>query len=774
MAYEHLRFSREAPLPDRHKRRGFSGTPRPDNPRLFGTNLHQTFMEARQPADGALPGYDGRTLFKVQLLDGVALPELEKIPGVELVSQEDKSVVLAFADQTGLVNFESRLSSLARNGTATRKELLYALQSFEHWTPEDRMGAALNQQGFPANEPFILDIELWPLERVDQRHAMFSAFLAVLNENGIEKLDELKQTSLVMARVRCTRNQAESVLLNLRDVRMVDLPPRTGVAVDVLITDINEMPPPPPPPEDAPSIAVLDAGLTTGHPLLASAVGDAQGYLAPYHQAQDNSPDWHGTFVSGLALYGDIQECLHQRGFVPQLRLFSGKVFEDDGTDQTEFVENAVESAVRNFHEQYACKVFNLSYGDFNRVYDGRHVRGLAYTLDRLARELDILFVVPTGNLRTPELPDDPRSSYPDYLFEDGARLLDPAPALNALTVGGLARYVATRNAQNHENTIEDLPIAQAEQPFPLGRRGPSISGAIKPDLVEHAGNLAQMSIGGRTRHLGLGVVSTCGAFAGGRPFAEDIGTSYAAPLIAHRAASLLSHVPDASANLLRALLAAHARWPQACIHLLNAGNSADGRERLLKLIGYGRVDDDALYRSVDQVVTLLAEDQIANDKCHFYELPIPDSFWVPGKRNREITVSLAYSPDVRTTRLDYRMSKLWFTLVKAGSLDEVETAFRRNREEGMGEISSNRWLSNNDRKTGTLQVSRWKFKQPRTHEKIFAVVTRQDTVWGTVADGEEPYSLVAILDDRENLQANLYAEAQAQLQARARARARV
>ena len=33
--------------------------------------------------------------------------------------------------------------------------------------------------------------------------------------------------------------------------------------------------------------------------------------------------------------------------FVPQLRLFSGKVFEDDGQDQTEFVEKAVEEAVR-------------------------------------------------------------------------------------------------------------------------------------------------------------------------------------------------------------------------------------------------------------------------------------------------------------------------------------------------------------------------------------------------------------------------------------------
>jgi hypothetical protein len=420
--------------------------------------------------------------------------------------------------------------------------------------------------------------------------------------------------------------------------------------------------------------------------------------------------------------------------------------------------------------------VFNLSYGDENKVYDGRHVRGLAYTLDRLTRELGVLFIVPTGNLKISDLPADPRTSYPDYLLENSARLLDPSPALNALTIGGLARYTATRDAQRHPNSIEDLPIALADQPFPLGRSGLSIGKAIKPDLVEHAGNLAVDRMGNRKPHTGLGIISTSGDFANGRPFAEDIGTSYAAPQVAHRAARLLGVVPNVSdmpANLLRALLAAHARWPSACVELLNSANDAAGKERLLKLIGYGRIDDEALYRSIDQAVTLLAEDSIVNDKCHIYELPIPDDFWSSGKRQREVTVALAYSPDIRTTRLDYRMTKLWFNLVKANTLDEVETAFTRNRAEGLPEITTNRSVANDDRKAGTLQVSKWVFKQPRQAEKLFVVVTRQDAFWGAVADGEEPYALVTTIADRENAQVNLYAQIRTRLEARAQARAR-
>lgn len=775
MNYEHLKFSREAPLTDRHRKKNFVPYNPPEDPRIFGTGLHRSFEVARQPPTSEVAGYDNRILFKISLRDNVSLPELGNIPGVELVSHEDRNIVLAFADQTGLSTFESRLSSLMRDGTATRKELLYALQSFDNWTAEDRKGAALRQYDFPDMERFVLDVELWPLERPDQRNSMLTNFCTKLHEKGVEKLDELNQPSLVMVRIRCTKTLAETYLLNHRDVRAVDLPPRTGVSVEMFLSDINQFPPPPLPPEDAPAIAVLDAGLSTGHPLLKNAIGDAQGYLGPDHQPHDNPPLWHGTFVSGLALYGDVQKNIENGQFIPQLQLFSGKVFKDDGSDQTEFVEKAVDRAVRELHLQYRCRVFNLSYGDANKVYDGRHVRGLAYTLDRLTRELGVLFVVPTGNLHPKELPSHPHREYPEYLLHANARLVDPATALNVLTVGGLTRHVATHNAQRYPGTIEDIPIAQAaDLPFPLGRSGFSIGGAIKPDLVDHAGNIAVMRSGGRTVHNGLGIISACGDFASGRLFAENIGTSYAAPQVAHRAACLLKEMPDASANLLRVVLSAHARWPESCIDLLNSTKDIEGKKRLLQLIGYGRIDDEALYRSMKQTITLVSEDSIANDKCHFYELPIPSSFWSVGKRLREITVALAYSPDIRTTRLDYRMSKLWFTLVKANSLDEVVAAFKRNREEGMGEINNNRWISNQERKAGTLQVSRWGFKLPPHNEtKMYVVVSRQDTSWGTVAHGEEPYALVAVFADRENAHANLYAEVRTQLEARVKARIR-
>ena len=119
-------------------------------------------------------------------------------------------------------------------------------------------------------------------------------------------------------------------------------------------------------------------------------------------------------------------------------------------------------------------------------------------------------------------------------------------------------------------------------------------------------------------------------------------------------------------------------------------------------------------------------------------------------------------------------MSKLWFSLVTADNMDKVTHAFRRNREQGMGERSTGRWLSNNARKNGTLQVSRWRFKQALAKDhKVFAVITRQDSPWSNDNDMDEPYALVMVLADRHQANVRLYAAVHAILEARAQARAR-
>lgn len=290
MPYEHLRFSREISLTDRHRHRDRHRRFRPEDPRAFGESLRLSLASAHQRAvEEDVGGFDERTLIKIQLREGETVPDLNRIPGVELLSQENEYVVLAFATQGGLQEFESRLTNLVREGRTTRAELFYALKSFDHWTSDDRQGFALQQQGFPGSPTFVLDIELWPQDRPSNRDAILNAFLEWIREQGIERLDDLRQPSLIMVRVRCNREQADN-LLHHRDIRTVDLPPRNGISIEILRTNIHQIEAPEAPPVDAPAIAVLDSGLTSGHPLLKSAIGDAQGYLAPHRHPHDEPP----------------------------------------------------------------------------------------------------------------------------------------------------------------------------------------------------------------------------------------------------------------------------------------------------------------------------------------------------------------------------------------------------------------------------------------------------------------------------------------------------
>ncbi|MGQ0594468.1 MAG: S8 family peptidase [Gammaproteobacteria bacterium] len=773
--YPHLPLVREQPVNPRRARPAPIRVPEPADWRAFGEGLRQALQSARERAAQDLGGFDDRRLIKLELSTPLDPAEFQKISReIEIVSQEDRTVVLAFATDAALAAFEARLTTLAEGSRPTYRHLLFALKGFDRWTEEDRQGWALRLEGWPDGSPFTLDVELWPVSPATERDRSWQAFEAWLREQGIEKLDAVKQAELLLYRVRVDRDQS-ALLLRHRDVRTVDLPPRHGLEVTLLQTDIQKLPTAPVPPANAPGVVVLDSGLATAHPLLAPAVGDAQSFLPGLGPDDQHG---HGTHVAGLALYGDVEDVLRAGGgFTPTLRLFSGRVLDAANASDTKFIENQVHEAVRYFHREYACRVFNLSYGDLRKPYLGRHVRALAVTLDTLARELAVLFVVPTGNFEgTDTVPADWRAEYPRYLLRNEAALLDPAPALNALTVGSLARWDATFNAQRYQNDPAEQPIARHDQPSPFTRSGPSVGRAIKPELLAHGGNWA---VNARTANLwivdqGLGELSTCRDFAAGRLLAEDAGTSFAAPHVAHLAARILAEHPDADHNLLRALLVAHARWPEPCQDVL-----PDKTERL-RVCGYGRINDTALERSTEQEVTLIASDAIP-DRCHhFYEVPLPDSLLEGRQRSREITVALAHSPAVRTTRINYKSCEMEFRLVWADDLGRVSKMFNAatSREEYrcIPETAGPR-IGPRNRGAGTVQADTWTLRRVTTKrraQRLFVVVTRIDESWGReLTLTEEPYALAALLRDRENAEARLYTQIQVRLRARVQARVR-
>lgn len=219
--------------------------------------------------------------------------------------------------------------------------------------------------------------------------------------------------------------------------------------------------------------------------------------------------------------------------------------------------------------------------------------------------------------------------------------------------------------------------------------------------------------------------------------------------------------------------------FPQAMRESYRNAPATRNREIERDVTGYGIIDEDALYRSSENVVVMRCEEQIENNAHQFFELPFPASFLRSQRATREVRVTLAYSPAVRTTRLDYTATRIGFRLVKGRSLDEVQASFNHQTqsetETRSDDAQTNRVVSAQQRERGTVQSSIWTFRQRNPDEKWFIVVTRQDRDWGEAFSSEqEPYALVVTATDRDNEQAQLYTQIQAQIREQERARARI
>lgn len=792
-SYAHVRLPRQELENPRRKPGPPKNFTTRDYPRQHGQQLSESLASAVAAAREQQSSKTGTFVFKLNYSGILSFDKLSK-HGVEFISEEDNQLCVVFADEAGLAKFSDHLQKLGLEDTdLTYAQLLEAIEGLGNWTREDRESWAVRHHGLPDTDTFLLDVELWPFQVANHpdRNALCDGFEAWLADKGIRRKDRVNLDSLLIYRLEVDHEQAD-MLLNHTDVRRVDLLPETGITYQQLDRDINSLPTDiQHPRDDAARVCILDTGINTNHPLLAPAVGETCRFITADGDGSDSGMDdnGHGTMVAGIALYGDLEACNEANFWQPELWLLGGKVLDEHAEYDLETIENTLTKAVHYFVEHHQCRIFNLSLGNANAPYQGRHVQGMAYLLDMLARQLDVLFVVSTGNFDgsgDPEVPKNSwRDEYPEYLLAEQSVIIDPAPALNVLTVGSLVRHNATDQAQDYPE-ITDLAPANKHQPSQFTRHGPSVRGAIKPELMATGGNRAihaRRKPHYRFTDRRLGVLSCNHQFVGNTLFNESCGTSFSAPYITHLAGRLLNNYPDASANLLRALLVNHSRMIDAAKQTFSEQMVAaydDGHRNKphVDVAGYGKVDEDNLYRSTEDAVVLLAEEQIEDDATQFFELPLPDDFLRSTRASREIHATLAYSPPVRTTRMEYRASRIQYRLVSGVSLEAVQKHFNNDNKNDVEHKSDsstgNREYGSEQRDRGTVQHSIWRRKQFNPNEKWFIAVTRNDYDWGKAAcDEYEFYALVVTVTDRDNENAQLYTQIRQQLTAQGRVKAR-
>lgn len=573
-----------------------------------------------------------------------------------------------------------------------RRSFFDALEWFGGRTPADRTGPRLAREGFPNTRHFALDVDLW--------HSSGQSVVTIVKEirslctrHGGRYVDDLRTASLVLARIEATRPLADA-LLELDVVAQVNLPPVLSPAYSQIFADVEALPDEQAPTGSEPRVGVLDSGVLAAHPLLRGWVLDEVDFKTGEGTVTDQHG--HGTQVAGLIVYGDVHHCLASRTWSPRVMVASGKVLLR-GTDGRPVFppdhrpEKIVEEAIRHLHHHQGCRVFNLSLGNTDDVYDGGRQFGWAEVLDQLARELDVVIVVSAGNIDDPPLPPSAanrqalQAAVRDArLNTPTARICSPGTASLAVTVGALARSDAP-------HTSGAVAAAPAGAPAPFSRVGPGYEAkdsqrAVKPDLVAYGGNFGLRTFAGDAPRwmsdYGLGEPTTGLPRDAGRYLTSVAGTSFAAPHVAHAAAlameaATLSLGAEASANAVRALLGACSVAPECPRDWLLDPDKKETWEKL-RLVGYGALDVAQVERSLQHGAVLMAEDAVTEDNWHVYSVKVPPAF-LEGRGRRGIVVSMAYDPPVRASRKDYLARTMWVEVLKGISASEIE-AFRGRR----------------------------------------------------------------------------------------------
>ncbi|MFG2272478.1 S8 family peptidase [Streptomyces chartreusis] len=683
--------------------------------------------------------------------------------GLRVVDSSVQKKVVAFGSDPQLSEFLKRLDAYANGPDGKQKNPPYlaffdAIDSVRPYGPQDRVGQLLGEAlSDSSSASIVVDVEIWyPSDESVVKDWVEQITSGVVGGGG-EVIDKYLSPSagICLVRVNAPKDVVEKLLQVDLVARIEMVPggfPRNAALSQYSTEDIGVLPVAS---VDAPLVGLIDSGVNAEHPFL-------QGCVAGAVVLNDWLPDGadrtgHGTAIASLIIRGQIEESItYGEWETPPCRVLSVRVLDEQNELPIHrLVENEIEEAIR-FLAGQGVRVINLSLGDLGASFDGAKAPILAGMLDQLARELNVMFTVPTGTAYpadyAAEYDADFDSSYARSLVESElTRIIDPAPAAIALTVGSVVPSPRVM-------PVGVRSVGQTGWPSPFSRVGEGVAGAIKPELAAVGGTMAQLLGSWDLRLDDEAKV----AVADGRPDASgvityDLGTSFAAPLVARIGGTLHGAFPQASANLLRALILQSAQDAPDFLDGHTDLKKSDREKLRRRATGFGTPVLVDSITSDERNTVLYAEDEIEVDDVHLFALPIPDSFFERRRFPRGVTIALCFDPPVRVRRYDYLGSRMAFEVVRGISADAALKLFLDDTAAGhigasvspLSEMSPTNRIGFSPSKTarsrGANQLGRYVWKQSlpalEANGKEFLLAVQNTRRWAA-AKSKQRYAI--------------------------------
>ncbi len=809
--FEHLELPRTSiELPRRKQRGGASGSGRSDRSSHGRQLLEQLSFLTQQSGQRTSPfRLNPKLIFKIKLSQNGTFPEKELSPmGLTLLAQEPKThkAIIVFSSDRQATEFKSRLENYSGIKTDYEYGYLDAIEELVPLEPQDRIGRLLALEPVQPGELAALDLELWHTgDKAEMREYLdgLDEVLRTFSEDAAMRIsDRYIGEYLCLARIKVT-DEVLNLLLEEEFVKEIDRRPKpnfeTPADYNIPVWALPEVLPPP---EQNCGVLVIDSGVQRGHPLIAPALGEAEVFPDPDNAIitggaddGDEKTGGHGTGVSGIAIYGDVSQSVKERSFQPTTWLFSARVTDKNNEyDPDLLLENQLDAAIQYFTQNYAnCKVINISLGDSRLIFrNGQKQFRLAAKIDEIAYEYqhkNLVFVISAGNLYyDTDSGERFLTDYPNYLLSEEARIIDPATSAIALTVGSLS--LGAGSLQYPEDAQRRAVARMPGYPSPFTRIGFGVDGAIKPELVDFGGDLVIDTERVISNEPGVSILTLAKNYSGSM-FRAYCGTSFAAPRVANIAAQLFTQFPNATSNLIRALIANSATLPTEIPPAIQGNKN---KQQRLQIYGYGQPNLRRAKYSAENYVVLLEDDvQIPVGTFHMYELPPLPKDFLETQGTRTLSITLAFDPPTRPTRGDsYLGVTMEFNLFKNIDRDSIVSAFvsaskatstgefteisltKLKREYGSG-IFVDLFPKANLRKKGTLQRGQVEISSRATgyDQNPLYLVVNCSRKWAKEEEIEmQRYAVVASIN-HSNTQIDLYNQLRVRTQISQRIRIR-
>jgi hypothetical protein len=436
--------------------------------------------------------------------------------------------------------------------------------------------------------------------------------------------------------------------------------------------------------------------------------------------------------MAGLAIYGDLTECLsHGNRVAASNQLESVKIIPSPEFVHEKHLYGAItrESVSRVEVTADRRRTYCLAVTtDDNR--DRGKPSSWSASIDALSSgyedEQYRLFVLSAGNT-------DPasRSDYPDSNNTD--EIHDPGQSWNALTVG----------AYTDKDNLDTVEYPGWTTIAPKGDISPSSCTSsewddtwpIKPEIVLEGGNMGRNPVDGTADYIddNLQLLSTSHNFALNRQLVSFGDTSAAAALAAKYASELQSTYPEFWPETIKALFIHSAEWTDAMKVNFDLRNQA-GYRQLLKYCGYGVPDFDKLMWSTSSSLSLISQEILqpyqrvgrknpTTRDINIYELPWPDDVLqeIPPETPVKLKITLSYfvepNPGARgwSTKYQYASHGLRFDVRRPlENIDAVKARINKKaRDEELqrhvATADSGKWLLGERLRTrGSIHSDTW------------------------------------------------------------------